>query len=107
MVESIVYRLLPLLCWDDFALKVGFVLAFLLGLWLGWGWERKNVVISCLTCAAVYVLGVLLEGSRIGFWYWIGMWAAALMPAALIGLVAGKVISGRRERKKTTGVECR
>ncbi len=42
MVESIVYRLLPLLCWDDFTLKVGFVLAFLLGLWLGWGWERKK-----------------------------------------------------------------
>ena len=106
MVVSIIHRLLPLLCWDGFTLKFGFVLAFLLGLWLGWGWKRKNMVISCATCAAVYVLGVLQEGSRIGFWYWIGVWAAALMPAALIGLVAGKVISGRRERKKTTGVGC-
>ena len=106
MVVSIIHRLLPLLCWDGFTLKFGFALAFLLGLWLGWGWKRKIMVISCATCAAVYVLGFLLEGSRIGFWYWIGVWAAALMPAALIGLVAGKVISGRRERKKTTGVGC-
>ena len=52
MVESIVHRLLPLLNGDDFTLKFGFVLAFLLGLWLGWGWKRKNVVISCVTCAA-------------------------------------------------------
>ena len=105
MLESIIHRLFPLLLWDDFELKSGFVLAFLLGLWLGWGWERKKVAISCAACACIYVLGVLLEGGRIGFWVWIGSWAAALMPAALIGLVAGKTISQRRESKKTTEVE--
>ena len=103
MVRDIVDRLFPLLIWDDFELMFGFVLAFLLGLWLGWGWKRKNVVISCLTCVCIYVLGILLEGSRNIFWFRIGTWAAALMPAALIGLVAGKVISGRRERKNNGG----
>ncbi len=105
MVGSIIHRLFPLLLWNDFKLKFGFALAFLLGLWLGWGWKRKNVIISCLACGGIYGLGVLLEGSRSIFWFWIGTWAAALMPAALIGLVAGKAISGRRERKKTTEVE--
>ncbi len=105
MLESIMHRLFPLLLWDDFELKSGFVLAFLLGLRLGWGWKQKDVVIACLTCTGIYALGVLLEGSQIGFWVWIGAWAAALMPAALIGLVAGKAISQRRESKKTTEVE--
>lgn len=107
MLRNIVYRLLPVLdYWDDLRLLFGIVLVFLLGLWLGWGWKRKNVGISCLICACVYVLGVLLEDSRSIFWFWIGMNMAALMPAAVIGLVTGKVISGRRERRKTTEVEC-
>ena len=38
MVRDIVDRLFPLLLyWDNFEMIFGFVLAFLLGLWMGWG----------------------------------------------------------------------
>ena len=102
MLSNMIDRLFPLLSgWDNFEGIVGAVLALLLGLWIGWGWEWKKLGVFGLSCAVIYGLGVWIEESRIVYLAVLGMGAAAL-----IGLVAGKVISGRRERKKTTGVGC-
>lgn len=43
MLSNIVDRLFPLLSgWNNFEGIIGAVLALLLGLWIGWGWEWKK-----------------------------------------------------------------
>ena len=99
MVRDIVDRLFPLLFdWDNFEMIFGFVLAFLLGLWMGWGWAWRKIGISSLVCMVLYALGVWIEGSRSIFWFVIGLGAAALMPVLVIGMLVGKLWSARQNR---------
>ena len=99
MVRDIVERLFPLLFyWDNFEMLFGFVLALLLGLWMGWGWAWRKIGISSFVCVVLYALGVWIEGSRSIFWFVIGLGAAALMPVLVIGMLVGKLWSARRNR---------
>lgn len=92
-------RLFPLLGnWNNLEMIFGFVLALLLGLWIGWDWAWKKLGIFGLICAALYAVGVWLEESRSMFWAVIGIGTAALMPVLILGMLAGKLLSVRRNR---------
>lgn len=99
MLSNIVDRLFPLLSgWNNFEGIIGAVLALLLGLWIGWGWEWKRLGIFGLICAVIYGLGIWIEGSRSMYLAVLGMGAAALMPVLILSMLAGKMLSVRRNR---------
>lgn len=98
-LERMLDRLFPLLSnWNNLEMLFGFVLAVLLGLWIGWGWAWKKIGFLGLICAALYAVGVWLEESRSMFWAVIGIGTAALMPVLILSMLAGKLLSVRRNR---------
>ena len=93
-VECMLERLLPLMSnWNNLEMLIGFVLALVLGLWIGWDWAWTKIGFFGLICAALYALGVWIEESRSMFWAVIGIGAAALMPVLILGMLAGKLLS--------------
>lgn len=87
-------RLFPLMSnWNNLEMLIGFVLALVLGLWIGWGWAWKKIGFFGLICTALYALGVWIEESWSMFWAVIGIGAAALMPVLILGMLAGKLLS--------------
>lgn len=87
-------RLFPLMSnWNNLEMLIGFVLALVLGLWIGWGWAWKKIGFFGLICTALYALGVWIEESRSMFWAVIGIGTAALMPVLILSMLAGKLLS--------------
>lgn len=56
-------RLFPLMRnWNNLEMLIGFVLALVLGLWIGWGWAWKKIGFFGLICTALYGAGRLDRG---------------------------------------------
>ena len=92
-------NLFPILqYWYDPRLLLGTLIVLLVAFWAGWGSRIRYLAAGSAVCVLLYIAGLMAGGVQSYLINAIGMLPCAMMPAVLLGLWGGKLVSLLRRR---------
>lgn len=84
--------------WYDPQLLLGTLIVLLLAFWAGWCSRICHLAAGSVVCVLLYIAGIMAGGVQSYLINAIGMLPCAMMPAVLLGIWSGKLVSVLRQK---------